>query len=63
MAGLSNDRHPGGRNVWDEGPFERFDLFHLVVFARQDEGGDGDIGYRTRDIFVQAFLRPSVFSS
>jgi hypothetical protein len=34
MARLWDDRHPGGRYVWDEGPLKRFDLFHLVVFAR-----------------------------
>jgi hypothetical protein len=43
MAGLRDDRHPGGRNIWDKGPLKRIDLFHLVVFTGQDEGGDADI--------------------
>ena len=46
MAGLRYGRYPSGRNVWDQLSLEHLDLFHLVVFARQDEGGDADIAYR-----------------
>jgi len=62
MTGLWYDRHPGGRNIWDQHPLEQIELFHLVVFARQDEGGDADIEYRAGEIFEHAFLWPSIFS-
>ena len=37
--GLWDGRHPGDRNIWDQHPVGQIDLFHLVVFARQDEVG------------------------
>ena len=36
MAGLSDDCHPGGRDVWEQLTFERLDLFYPVVFTAQD---------------------------
>jgi hypothetical protein len=56
MTGLWDGHHPRGWNIWEKHTLERIDLFRLVVFAGQNEGGDAAIEYRAGDIFEHAFL-------